>query len=58
VEADVKSALINLGYDERAAESAVHEAKREAGAKSFENLLRVSLASLSAPATQHSSAKR
>src|SRR5215472_7220690 len=28
-EADVKSALVNLGYDERAAESAVREAKHE-----------------------------
>ncbi len=31
VEADVKSALVNLGYDERTAESAVVEAKKEAG---------------------------
>ncbi len=49
VEADVKSALINLGYDERAAESAVVEAKREAGTSSFEKLLRFTLAALSAP---------
>jgi Holliday junction DNA helicase RuvA len=47
VEADVKSALINLGYDERAAESAVAEAKREAGTASFEKLLRVTLTALS-----------
>ena len=49
VEADVKSALVNLGYDERTAESAVAEAQREAGSSSFEKLLRVALATLSAP---------
>jgi Holliday junction DNA helicase RuvA len=49
VEADVKSALINLGYDERAAEAAVTKAKRESGANSFEKLLRVTLSALSAP---------
>ena len=48
VEADVKSALINLGYDERTADSAVSEAKREAGTASFEKLLRVTLTTLSA----------
>jgi Holliday junction DNA helicase RuvA len=47
--ADVKSALINLGYDERAAEAAVAEAKRQAGTANFENLLRATLAALSAP---------
>jgi Holliday junction DNA helicase RuvA len=49
VESDVKSALINLGYDERTADSAVAEAKREAGTAGFEKLLRVTLATLSAP---------
>lgn len=49
VASDVKSALINLGYDERAAEAAVTEAKRQAGASTFENLLRATLAALSAP---------
>jgi holliday junction DNA helicase RuvA len=48
VEADVKSALINLGYDERTADSAVAEAKREAGTAGFEKLLRVTLTTLSA----------
>ncbi len=48
-EADVKSALVNLGYDERTAESAVAEAKREAGTSSFEKLLRVTLTLLSTP---------
>jgi Holliday junction DNA helicase RuvA len=45
-EADVRSALLNLGYDERSAESAVAEAKRQAGTSSFEKLLRVALATL------------
>ena len=49
IESDVKSALINLGYDERTADSAVAEAKREAGTASFEKLLRVTLTTLSAP---------
>ena len=48
-EADVKSALVNLGYDERTVDSAVSEAKREAGTSNFEKLLRVALAALSAP---------
>ena len=47
--ADVKSALINLGYDERAADAAVAEAKRQASTADFENLLRATLAALSAP---------
>jgi holliday junction DNA helicase RuvA len=49
VEADVKSALINLGYDERTADAALAESKREAGTASFEKLLRVTLTALSAP---------
>ncbi len=49
VEADVVSALVNLGYDARAAESAVGEAKRETGTEHFEKLLRSSLQGLSAP---------
>jgi holliday junction DNA helicase RuvA len=49
VEADVISALVNLGYDSRAAENAAAEGKREAGAKDFEKLLRVALQTLSAP---------
>jgi Holliday junction resolvasome RuvABC DNA-binding subunit len=43
------SALVNLGYDGRAAETAVAEAKCEAGAANFEKLLRGALQSLSAP---------
>src|SRR6266704_2328335 len=45
----VGPALVNLGYDARAAEGAVGEAKREAGAGNFEKLLRAALQSLSAP---------
>src|SRR5712692_10515682 len=48
VEADVVSALVNLGYDARTAEGAVGEAKREAGAGNFEKLLRAALQSLTA----------
>lgn len=49
IEADVVSALVNLGYEPRAAESAVAEAKRDTGVKDFEKLLRGSLQALSAP---------
>jgi Holliday junction DNA helicase RuvA len=48
-EADVISALVNLGYDGRAAEGAVGEAKRAAGTANFEKLLRAALQSLTAP---------
>jgi len=48
IEADVVSALVNLGYDTRAAEDAAAEAKREAGAGNFEKLLRAALQALSA----------
>jgi Holliday junction DNA helicase RuvA len=51
VEADVKSALLNLGYEDRAADAALAEAKRQAGPSNFEKLLRVTLAALSAPRT-------
>jgi Holliday junction DNA helicase RuvA len=43
VEADVKSALLNLGYDERTADAALLEARREAGTSNFEKLLRAAL---------------
>ena len=49
VEADVISALVNLGYEGRAAEGAVGEAKRAAGTANFEKLLRAALQSLTAP---------
>jgi Holliday junction DNA helicase RuvA len=49
VEADVVSALVNLGYDGRAAEDAVSEAKPQVSTSNFEKLLRASLQSISAP---------
>ena len=49
IEADVISALVNLGYDVRAAEDTVGEAKRTAGTANFEKLLRAALQSLTAP---------
>jgi Holliday junction DNA helicase RuvA len=49
VEADVISALVNLGYDARGAENAVGEAKHETGVGDFEKLLRAALQSLTAP---------
>jgi Holliday junction DNA helicase RuvA len=48
-EADVVSALVNLGYEGRASESAVADAKRQAGTNNFERLLRAALQALSAP---------
>jgi Holliday junction DNA helicase RuvA len=49
IDADVVSALVNLGYEARAAESAVEDARHENGAGTFEKLLRASLQALSAP---------
>jgi holliday junction DNA helicase RuvA len=49
IDADVLSALVNLGYDARAAESAVTEARRESGSANFEKLLRGALQGLTAP---------
>jgi Holliday junction resolvasome RuvABC DNA-binding subunit len=49
VEADVVSALVNLGYDSRVAELAVEEARKEAGTGNFEALLRIALQALSTP---------
>jgi Holliday junction DNA helicase RuvA len=49
IDADVVSALVNLGYEARAAENAVTEARREGGGANFEKLLRASLQTLSAP---------
>jgi Holliday junction DNA helicase RuvA len=47
VEADVVSALANLGYEVRVAEKAVEEARGEAGSSNFEKLLRAALQDLS-----------
>jgi Holliday junction DNA helicase RuvA len=52
VEADVKSALVNLGYDERTAEAAVAEARRSSSSSGFEQLLRVTLSALSGSQTR------
>jgi holliday junction DNA helicase RuvA len=49
VSGDVVSALLNLGYDSRAAEAAVERAARDGGAGNFEALLRGALQVLSAP---------
>jgi Holliday junction DNA helicase RuvA len=49
IEADVISALVNLGYDGRVAEAAVGEARREVGTGNFEKLLRATLQSLTMP---------
>ena len=50
VAGDVVSALLNLGYDSRAAEAAVERAGRDGGAgANFEALLRAALHELSAP---------
>jgi Holliday junction DNA helicase RuvA len=49
MEADVISALLNLGYDRRIAETGVAAAAKEAGA-GFEALLRAALQQLSQPA--------
>src|SRR5271154_7538564 len=47
VEADVVSALVNLGYDARAAEEAVKAAARVSGVVNFEKLLRAALSGMS-----------
>ncbi len=47
LEADVVSALLNLGYDRRTAEKAVEEAQRNGGGENFEALLRAALQQLS-----------
>jgi Holliday junction DNA helicase RuvA len=59
--ADVISALLNLGYEERAAEQAVERAGKDDAAKSpesFEALLRAALQQLSAPAQKGARAAR
>ena len=47
VEADAVSALLNLGYERRAAEKAVDDAKRDGAGTAFEALLRAALQQLS-----------
>lgn len=53
LEADVASALVNLGYDTRAVEKAIEKARSSDGAE-FETLLRGSLQILGAAAMQKS----
>ncbi len=55
---DVVSALLNLGYEQRAAEQAVGRAKKDGATETFENLLRATLQQLSAPAQQGARAAR
>jgi Holliday junction DNA helicase RuvA len=55
---DVVSALLNLGYDQHAAEKAVERAGTEGGPRSFEALLRATLQQLSAPAQTGARAAR
>lgn len=50
LEADTVSALLNLGYDRRAAEKAVEEARRNASAVTFEAVLKAALQQLARPA--------
>jgi Holliday junction resolvasome RuvABC DNA-binding subunit len=50
--------LLNLGYDQHAAEKAVERAGTKAGSKSFEDLLRGSLQQLTAPAQTGARAAR
>jgi holliday junction DNA helicase RuvA len=54
LEADVASALVNLGYEARAVERAVEEAHRKSGGNDFEGLLRASLQILAAGFAQKS----
>jgi Holliday junction DNA helicase RuvA len=53
VEADVASALENLGYDRRAIEKAIEQSRGAAG-QNFEKLLRATLQQLGGSATQRS----
>ena len=54
---DVVSALLNLGYDQHAAEQAVERAGKNGASESFETLLRGALQQLTAPrASQRKSA--
>ncbi len=52
LEADVISALLNLGYDRRGAEKAVEDVQRNGAAGSFEALLRATLQQLSRPGSR------
>ncbi len=55
---DVVSALLNLGYDQHAAEQAVERAGKNGASETFEALLRVALQQLTAPAQTSARAAR
>jgi holliday junction DNA helicase RuvA len=55
---DVVSALLNLGYEQRAAEQAVERAGKNGSGESFEALLRSALQQLTAPAQATARAAR
>ena len=55
---DVVSALLNLGYDQYAAEKAVERAGKGGAAETFEVLLRAALQQLTAPAQNSARAAR
>jgi len=58
VAGDVVSALLNLGYEQRAAEQAVERAGKNGASDSFEALLRAALQQLTAPAQASARAAR
>jgi holliday junction DNA helicase RuvA len=55
---DVVSALLNLGYDQHAAEQAVERAAKNGDSETFETLLRGALQQLTAPAQASARAAR
>jgi len=55
---DVVSALLNLGYEQHAAETAVERAGTKGGSESFEELLRGALQQLTAPSQSSARAAR
>ena len=55
---DVVSALLNLGYDQHAAEQAVDRAGKNGASEAFEDLLRGALQELTAPAPPSARAAR
>jgi Holliday junction DNA helicase RuvA len=55
---DVVSALLNLGYDQYAAEKAVERAVKSGASETFEDLLRGALQELTAPAQNSARAAR
>jgi Holliday junction DNA helicase RuvA len=55
---DVVSALLNLGYDQHAAEQAVERAGKSGDSETFESLLRGALQGLTAPAQSSARAAR